>query len=334
MLGLIAWTFFILKPFILIFIWAIILAVALFPIFESWSSRFRNKKLGVILFTSLIALILFTPAYILIKEISVSGKSIVKQIKSDEHLIPNPSEDVKSWPLIGDKMYNEWSALSSNAKAYALEHKDIFIDKGTGLLSRLTGFFGTLFVFVASFLISVVLMYKAEFGYKTGQLLFGKLFGLQSDEIIHMCRDTIRSVVKGILLVAVIQTVLALIGFKLIGLPAAGFFAFLILVAAIMQIPALLVMIPAILLAFSTSDTTPAIIFTVYAIAVALSDNFLKPILLGKGLQTPMIIILVGTLGGMLLHGIIGLFVGAVVLSVAHRLYMFWVNSDGSTLKK
>lgn len=333
MLGLIAWTFLILKPFILILVWAIILAVALFPIFESWTNRFRNKKLGVILFTSLIALILLTPAYILIKEIAVSSKSIVKQVQSDDHLIPNPSEDVKSWPLIGNKIYSEWSALSSNAKAYALKHKDLFVDKGTGLLSRLTGFFGTLFVFIASFLISVVLMYNAEFGYKTGQLLFDKIFGLQSDAIIQMCRDTIRSVVKGILLVAVIQTVLALIGFKLIGLPFAGIFAFLVLVAAIVQIPALLVMIPAILLAFSTADTTPAIIFTVYAVAVALSDNFLKPILLGKGLQTPMIIILVGTFGGMLLHGIIGLFVGAVVLSVAHRLYVFWVNSDVSTLK-
>ncbi len=142
-----------------------------------------------------------------------------------------------------------------------------------------------------------------------------------------MCRDTIRSVVKGILLVALIQTIFALIGFKAIGLPASGFFAFLVLLAAIMQIPAILVMLPAILIAFSIAEPTAAIIFTIYSIAVALSDNFLKPIFLGKGLQTPMIVILIGTIGGMLLHGIIGLFIGAVVLSVAHKLYMYWVNT-------
>lgn len=302
--------------------------MALFPVFESWTKRFSNKKLGVILFTTIIAAMLFIPCYILTQEIVSSGKKIASQIRGNEHVIPKPTDDVKSWPLIGDRLYSEWSDLSSNAREYVINHKDFIVQKGSGLLSRITGLFGTLLVFVVSFLIAIVLMYKAEHGYRTGQALFKKLFGSQSDDIIHMCRDTIRSVVKGILLVALIQTVLALIGFKLIGLPAAGFFAFLVLVAAIIQVPALLVMIPAIILAFSTAETTPAIIFTVYAIAVALSDNFLKPILLGKGLKTPMIVILVGTLGGMLLHGIIGLFVGAVVLSVAHRLYMYWVNEQ------
>jgi predicted PurR-regulated permease PerM len=90
-------------------------------------------------------------------------------------------------------------------------------------------------------------------------------------------------------------------------------------------------MIPPILISFSTLDTTAAVIFSVYMIAVSLSDNILKPILLGKGLQTPIIIILIGSIGGMLLHGIIGLFVGAVVLAVAHRLYTFWIHNPLET---
>ena len=86
----------------------------------------------------------------------------------------------------------------------------------------------------------------------------------------------------------------------------------------------------AIILAFSTSNTTPAIIFTIYCLLVGLSDNVLKPMLLGKGLQTPMIVILLGTIGGMLMHGIIGLFIGAVVLAVMHRLYLYWLNTSRS----
>ncbi|MBO6608051.1 AI-2E family transporter [Psychroserpens sp.] len=152
------------------------------------------------------------------------------------------------------------------------------------------------------------------------------MVGDDGDEIVQISRDVIRSVVKGILLVAIIQAGLAFIGFKIIGLPGAGIFTFLLLVLAIMQIPTILVMIPAIILAFSISDTTPAIIFSIYCVLVGVSDNILKPIFLGKGLKTPMIVILIGTIGGMLLHGIIGLFIGAVVLSVMYRIYEYWVN--------
>jgi predicted PurR-regulated permease PerM len=152
--------------------------------------------------------------------------------------------------------------------------------------------------------------------------------GDQGQDILTISRDTIRSVVKGILLVALIQTILALVGLKIAGIPAAGVFAFLVLVFAIVQIPVFLVLLPPVIISFSTLDTTAAVVFSVYMIAISLSDNILKPIFLGKGLQTPIIIILIGSIGGMLLHGIIGLFVGAVVLAVAHRLYTYWVQSS------
>jgi len=328
-IGLIAWCFLIVKPFIIVIIWAIILAVALYPIYNSWLNKFsdQRKKIGAILFTVVIATIVFVPTYFLTTELFHSTKTIVEQVKTNSVVIQKPTADVKSWPLIGERVYKEWSLFSKNAKSYMLIHEDFLIEKGSSLLTNVTGIFGTLIAFMLSFLISVVFMHKADLGYKTGHLLFQKIFGPDAEEIMLMCRDTIRSVVKGILLVALIQTIFALIGFKAIGLPASGFFAFLVLLAAIMQIPAILVMLPAILIAFSIAEPTVAIIFTIYSIAVALSDNFLKPIFLGKGLQTPMIVILIGTIGGMLLHGIIGLFIGAVVLSVAHKLYMYWVNT-------
>mgnify|MGYP001952566717 CR=1 FL=1 len=145
-----------------------------------------------------------------------------------------------------------------------------------------------------------------------------------------MCIGTIRSVVKGILLVAIIQAALSYLGFVIIGLPGASLFALLVLVFAIVQIPALLAMIPAIAIVFSYADTTPAIIFTIYAIVVSLSDNFLKPMLLGKGLATPMLVILIGAIGGAITQGIVGLFVGAVVLSVGYELFMGWLDDAAS----
>jgi predicted PurR-regulated permease PerM len=229
--------------------------------------------------------------------------------------------------VIGEKLYANWSAASEDIKAYSIAHKEVILEQGAKVLSGFKGFIGALITFIVSFLIAVVFMYNSDKGYNTALAFLNKLVGKDSEEIVHMSRDTIRSVVKGILLVAIIQAGLAFIGFKLIDLPAAGVFAFLVLIAAIIQLPALLIIIPAIILVFSYADTTPAIVFTIYIILVGLSDNLLKPILLGKGLKTPMIIILIGTIGGLLLHGIIGLFLGPVVLAVMHRLYLYWVTT-------
>ncbi len=239
-------------------------------------------------------------------------KLTVSQIKDQSLQIPQPDLSVKEWPVIGEKLYEEWDKLSKNASEFAVVHKDIILERGRGMLTSISGFIGSLIAFIISFLIAIVFMYNSDSGYNVSKKFVNKLIGDQSEEILHMSRDTIRSVVKGILLVALIQAVLAFIGFKAIGLPAAGIFALVILILAIVQIPTILVMIPAIIIVFSTSETTPAVIFTIYCVLVGLSDNILKPMLLGKGLQTPMIIILIGTIGGMLLHGIIGLFVGAI----------------------
>jgi predicted PurR-regulated permease PerM len=153
----------------------------------------------------------------------------------------------------------------------------------------------------------------------------------KGEEFMDMCTSTIRSVVKGILLVAIIQAVLAYIGFVVIQLPAASVFAVLVLIFAIIQLPPLIAMIPAIAIVFSYAETTPAIIFSIYAIIVSMSDSFLKPILLGKGLETPMLVILIGALGGMMLQGILGLFIGPVVLAIAYNLYLSWVSFEGET---
>lgn len=195
-------------------------------------------------------------------------------------------------------------------------------------MSSFTKIMGSLLVFIASFIIAVVFMFNAENGYKGVTKLATKLIGNEGEELVKISRNTIRSVVKGILLVAIIQSFLSFIGFSFIGLPAAGVFAFIVLFSAIVQIPVTIAVIPAIVLAFSISDnTTITVIFTIYILIVSLLDNFLKPILLAKGLQTPTIIIFLGAIGGVMLHGIIGLFIGTVVLAIVHQFYIRWVNA-------
>lgn len=323
----VGWCFLIIRPFLIVILWAIILAVALFPIYSKWVHKISlSKKFATILFTVLVAMLFLIPSYFILGSVFESTALTVEQIQSNTFQIPLPSEEVKSWPLIGERVYVEWYNISDDFRKYAEIHKEGLLEYGIPLISGITGFLGTLAVFIVSFLVAVIFMYHADAGYRTAIALFQKLVGDDHEALVHMSRDTIRSVVKGILLVALIQAGLAFIGFKAIGLPAAGIFTLLILVTAIVQIPAIITMIPAIVIAFSMSEPTYAIIFTVYTVFVSISDNFLKPILLGKGLETPMIVILMGTIGGMLLHGIIGLFVGAVVLAVMYRMYAYWVN--------
>lgn len=328
LLLVLGWCFFIIRPFLIVVIWAIILAVALYPLYNKWVHKIGlSKKFATVLFTLLVAILLLVPSYFVLSSVFESTSLTVDQIQNNTLQIPLPDEKVKSWPLIGEKLYDEWHQVSDDFRNYAILHKDLLLEYGGGIVSGITGFLGTLIAFVVSFLIAIVFMYHADSGFRAAIALFQKLVGSDNEEIVHMSRDTIRSVVKGILLVALIQAGLAFIGFKAIGLPAAGIFTLLVLVTAIIQIPAILTLIPAILIAFSIAEPTYAIIFSIYCILVGISDNFLKPMLLGKGLKTPMIVILIGTIGGMLLHGIIGLFVGAVVLAVMYRMYEYWVNT-------
>ncbi len=326
---LLVWCFLIMQPFILLLIWAIILGVALYPLYQRLASRFSESRRmwATIVFTLISALLLFIPIYYLVDSIVASSSWIAEQLQQETLEIPGPDPSVAEWPLIGERLYEEWKGISENTQQYVLDHKEVILDKGGALLSSLGSFFGSLILFMVSFLIAVVFMHNAEKGQNTAAAFLKKVAGEQGADILSISRNTIRSVVKGVLLVALIQAVLALIGLKVAAIPGAGLFAFLVLVFAIVQIPVFLVLLPPIVISFSTMETTGAVIFTIYMLAISVSDNILKPILLGKELQTPIIIILVGSIGGMLLHGIIGLFVGAVVLAVAHRLYTFWVHA-------
>jgi predicted PurR-regulated permease PerM len=237
---------------------------------------------------------------------------------------------VKEWPLIGDKFYNAWSSASSDLEYFISSYKDEIADSLSWFFGSFAGLLGSVVIGLLALIFAGVFMSSADSGYKTGVQFANRLRPGKGEEFMNMCTSTIRSVVKGILLVAVIQAVLAYLGFVVIGLPAASLFAIIVLIFAIIQLPVLIAMIPAIAIVFSYAESTPAIIFTIYAIIVSVSDGFLKPILLGKGLETPMLVILIGALGGMMLQGILGLFIGPVVLAIAFNMYTVWVSQGDS----
>lgn len=327
---LLIWSFLIVKPFITIIIWSVLVAVALYPFYMKVINLFKGKKKSLVtgLFIFLLLAIIVTPTISLTKSIVSSSMNFKKSFEAGTIAIPPPGDNVKEWPLIGEKLYGLWSEANNNIETFILGYKDQLEDFFGSLFSSFTGLMGSVFLALFSLIFAGVFMFAAKGGYATSVQFANRLKPGKGEELITMIVNTIRSVVKGILLVAVIQAALAYLGFVVIGLPGAAIFALFVLILGIIQIPALLAMIPAIAIVFSTHDSMPAIIFTVYSILVALSDNFLKPMLLGKGLQTPMLVILIGALGGMIAMGMLGLFIGPVILAIVHQMYMTWVNED------
>jgi len=325
---LIIWSFLIVKPFILILVWSVIVAVTLYPFYQKIINLFHGKKKGLVssFFILIILAIIILPSINLTSSIVDSSKEIITQFNEGRIQVPEPSEFVKDWPIIGEKVHKLWDQSSQNIESFIISNKEEIRSVFGSIFSSLTGLLGTVFLTLISIIIAGIFMFSANSSYTASVKFANRLMEGKGEALINMCTSTIRSVVKGILLVAIIQSILSYILFAVTGLPASGVLAFIVLIAAIMQVPVLLAMLPAILYAFSAFETTPAIIFTVFALLIALSDNFLKPMLLGKGLETPMIIILIGALGGMMFQGILGLFIGPVILAIGYQLYTNWLN--------
>jgi predicted PurR-regulated permease PerM len=150
--------------------------------------------------------------------------------------------------------------------------------------------------------------------------------GERGPGLAELAASSVQSVTRGVLGVALIQSLLAGLGMLVVGVPAAGLWTLLILILAVMQLPSMLVLIPVIIYVFSTSSTVVAVLFTIWAVLIGLSDNVLKPLLMGQGSSVPMLVLFMGSLGGFMVSGILGLFVGAVVLSLGYTVFMAWID--------
>ena len=326
---LLIWSFFIVKAFVLLIIWSIIVAVALYPFYKKIINVFKGKKKGLVTSLFIIALmaLIIAPSFNVTQNIVAKTKVLYHNFDNGTLEIPPPNESVKEWPLVGKKLYGTWATASKDMESFIKSNPEEVKSSVGWFFDSFKGLMTSVLLSLVALILAGVFMSSADEGYKTGVKLMGKLMEGKGKELMEMCTNTIRSVVKGILLVAVIQGVLAYFGFAMIGMSSmAGILAIVVIFAAIIQIPLIVVVVPIIIYVFSFAETTPAIIFTIYIMIVSLLDNVLKPMLLAKGLQTPMIIILMGAIGGMIFQGILGLFIGPVVLAIMHNLYTAWVN--------
>ena len=330
LLILVAWCFMIVSPFVLPIMWGIIIAVAVFPLFTKLRSALGGRnKLAATVYTLFAVALLVTPTVMISGSIIDTAQVLVDKYENGTLTVSPPDESVKDWPVIGEKVSDVWTQASKNLDTTVEKYRPQLKAVSEKLVATATSTGVTVLVFIVSIIISAVFMANASGAYDFTVKLFSRLMSPQHGEAYtNLSRDTIRSIAQGVLGIAVIQATMGGIGMYVMDVPAWGLWTLLILGLAICQLPPLLVLGFVIVYVFSVAETTPAIIFAIYAMFVSVSDTFLKPLLLGRGVSTPMPVILIGAIGGMILDGVIGLFVGAVVLALGYELFMAWLSAD------
>ena len=313
------------KPFIAIVVWGIIIAVAISPVIDSLEKRFGHRKKIIIAITVAVVAALLIPTYSLSGKTFETSQQVIHAMEEGNITIPPPTENVKEWPLIGNKAYAFWDSASHNLRETLEPFSEKIKKAVSSLFSSLGGLIGTVFMFIGSMIIAAVFLIGSEGSVKFYKDLSRRLLGDKGNEWANLSTLTVRSVVMGVIGVAVIQAILALIGMGLMGIPLAIVWAIVILFLTIIQVPALLVIGPMIAYVFSQGSGTAEIIFAVYMLIVGASDGVLKPMLMGRGVDVPMLVILIGAIGGMMLMGMIGLFIGAVIFALAYTLFEFWI---------
>lgn len=322
------WCFQIFQPFATLLVWSGVIAISLFPFFQRMTKWFKGRKaLVAILLNLTFVLGLLIPLIRMGNGLAVQARQFKQSLNEDIWQIPLPDPEVKEWPIVGNTIYSAWENVHADVGKLAQQYSQEITNLATWLLNGLLQMGIDILLTVAAVIISTFLMLHAESAYRFSLLFFQRLTNKQLGlQYCHEARDTIRNVVKGVVLVALIQAVLAGLGFAMIGLSAPGLWALIVFVVAVMQLPASLVTLPLAIYVFSYESTGPAIAFAIYAFLIGFVDNFLKPIFLGRGMSIPMLVILIGSLGGMLWMGILGLFLGPVVFSLGYRLLMNWMQ--------
>ncbi len=320
----------ILRPFVVLIAWGAIIAVACYPIFKKVQRLLGSGEVqAAVLCAAVLLAVLVVPAILMARGLVESIRTVVARMHAGTALIPNPPAAIADWPLIGAPLYRIWNLahtdLTQTLKDFAPQLKSVL----PGVVSASAGVGLTVLQFFFSIIIAGVLLANAHATSEVTRALFNRLFGDKGPELHQLVGATIRSVTFGILGVALIQAACATLGFLVVGLPGASLWSVIFLIAAVLQMGAL-VLIPAVIYVFASASTTKAVIFLVWCIIVALMDNVLKPLLLGRGVAVPIAVIFLGAIGGFVAMGIIGLFVGAIVLSVGYKLSIAWLGYSGA----
>jgi len=317
------------RPFLNLIVWAIILAITLYPL----QTRLRGKVFAgdgrtATLIIALVIAVLLVPTYLLGMAVIESVERAMDIARRGEFHVPPPAESVAGWPVVGQRLYDFWLLAATDATALAQKFAPQIKVASITALSAVGGVGVGLLMFVGALIIAGIFMAYGELGERSAIRIMSRITGSdRGPRLTALCTATVRAVAQGVVGIAFIQMLLIGIAFVMAGVPGAGLLALAILLLGIMQLPATLITIPVILFVFATDGmSVGSVVFAAYVFVAGLADNVLKPLLLGRGVEVPMPVVLIGALGGMVTGGILGLFIGPIALAVAYQLFWQWVD--------
>jgi len=324
---IVAWCFQILRPFISFIVWGVILAIAIYNPFVKLRAKIGGRNgLAVAIVTIIGLAIIIVPAWMFTESLIEGSAKFSGEVTSEAFHIPPPSENVKDWPVVGERLYAAWSSAASDLGNFLSRHQDQVREMGRTILGKLVNTGLGILQFVFSMLIAALFLANADATVAAVGRFTTRLWQDRSEEMHQLAISTIRSVAVGVLGIAFIQAVLGGIGLLVVGVPAAGLWALLVLMVAIAQLPPILILGPICIYVFSNESTAVAVVFTIWSLMVSFADMALKPLFLGRGVEAPMPVILLGAIGGMIMSGIVGLFVGAVILALGYKMLLGWLS--------
>ncbi|HRH89602.1 MAG TPA: AI-2E family transporter [Rubrivivax sp.] len=327
--------YWVLAPFLVLVVWAVILAVAMYPLHRAVTRRIGGRQgLAATLITVLAVVLIVVPTAALLNSLGDSVRQLITDVQQDSLRIPPPRPGLSKLPLLGDKVHAAWQAAHDDLPALVRSLQPKIGDLAKGALAMVASIGGGILQFLAALIIAGIIMAFGEGGARASRAIFARLADEEHGaEYTHLATSTIRAVAQGVIGVAFIQALAIGICLLVAGVPWAGVLAIAALVVGIAQVPVLLVTLPAIAYLWLSGDygSVEATLYTVLLAVSGLIDNVLKPLMLGHGVDAPMPVILLGALGGMAAAGILGMFVGATLLALGYQVFMGWVGPNART---
>jgi predicted PurR-regulated permease PerM len=325
------------SPFLTLMAWAVILAVTLYPLQQSVAGKMGGRNgLASTLLVVLGIVLIVTPTAVLMSSLGDSVQQLIAGVQSNSLAIPTPPGSVANWPVVGDRVHAAWSQAHTDLPALVRSWQPKISQLATGALGFIASIGASLLQLLASFAIAGIIMAFGDAGGRRSQAISARLVGeARGPALVTLSVATIRAVALGVVGVAFIQAIIVGLCMLVAGVPLAGALALVVLVLGIAQVPAVIVTLPAIAYIWlsGTYETVPAIAYTILLLVAGMADNVLKPLLLGRGVEAPMPIILLGALGGMAAAGILGMFVGATLFALGYQIFMGWVAAgQGATM--
>lgn len=319
-------------PFLTLMAWAVVLAIAFYPLHQMLARRIGGKQgLAATLIVVLGCVLIIAPSALLMSSFGTSVKDLVTGVQQNTLEIPAPRESVKTWPVVGEKVYGAWSLASSDLPALVKSMQPKVGNLARTALGVVANIGIGILKFLVSFIIAGILMAFGETGSRASVAIFDRILtGRRGAAFASLATATIRAVAQGVIGIAFIQALLVGVVLIVAGVPWAGVLAAIVLVLSIAQIPALIVILPVLGYIWTSGSygTGAAILYTVLLLLAGLADNVLKPLMLGRGVDVPMPVVLLGALGGMAGAGILGMFLGATLLALGYQIFWAWVEHD------